>query len=256
MRIVAYLLLPVLLGACSTHPITGREQILALPAVQLAYADAGFALYSGAQRIIAPFACEQNCSDEEALRVFARRVAAIGGKLGPAVHDLSPDLFERIGRFRIEVIDNLGVGTAASAGGHIALGSGLARLEATDTVIAFLIAREMAHVIARHGEENSGASLLFSTLGLLLPGVNVVVRFFATTLGSNVLKSTWALQQQREADQIAVALLARTGLSAIDIADNLEIGLRRASLPDDEWGARYLASTQHVAWLATLPPRT
>lgn len=256
MRIPALLLAVALLPACSTNPLTGREQILALPAVQAAYAEAKFAAYTVAQALVAAPACAQDCAGAEAPARFARRVERIGAQLEPAARALSPDLEGRIGSFRIEVSDALGVGTASSAGGRIALGAGLATLEPTDAVLAFLIAREMAHVIARHGEENSGAALLFSALGAFLPGVNVILRFAASTLGSNALVNSWALQQQREADRIAVALLWRFGLSAIEVADSLEIGVMHARLPASDWGARYLDSLQHVAWLAATPAQS
>lgn len=253
MRIPALLLAAALLPACSTNPLTGREQILALPAVQAVYAEAKFVAYTVAQAMVAAPACAQDCNGVDDPARFARRIERIGAQLEPAALALSPDLEGRIGRFRIEISDSLGVGTAASAGGRIALGAGLAGLEPTDSVLAFLVAREMAHVIARHGEENSGATLLFTALGAFLPGVNVVLKFAATTLGSNALVNSWAVQQQREADRIAVALLWRIGLSVTEVADSLEIGVMHARLPDSDWGARYLDSLQHVAWISTVP---
>ena len=176
-------------------------------------------------------------------------------RLEVIAREMAPDLFERIGKFRIEVNDALGAGTGSSASGRIVLGSGLARLEPDDSVIAFLVAREMAHVIARHAEEDSGASIVLSALGMLLPGFNIVARFVATTLGSRALTSSWAVQQQREADEIAVALLERSGLPARSVALGLENGIKRARLPDDEWGARYLESARRVAAIAASPPR-
>ena len=255
MRIFALLSGLALLSGCATHPLTGRDQILALPAVQVAHAELGFALFTGAQSLAAVQSCEQDCGSAEDLARFAGRVETIGTQLEASARDMSPELFGRIDRFQIEVDAALGVGTGSSAGGRIALGSGLAVLEPADTVIAFLIAREMAHVIARHAEENSGASIVFSALGMLLPGINVIVRFVASALGSGALKSSWATQQQREADEIALALLARTGLPAPDVALGLETGVKRARLPDDEWGARYVESTQRVALIAASPPR-
>lgn len=255
MNITALLLGLALLTGCTTHPITGREQILALPEIQGIYADMDYALSTIAQDITAPPSCEQDCGSAEDVANFPSRVKTIGTQLTASARDMSPEQFKRIGGFRIEVKESLGVGTGSSASGRIALGSGLARLEPTDTVIAFLIAREMAHVIARHAEENSGASIVFSALGMLVPGINVIVRLVATTLGAGMLKGNWATHQQREADEIALALLERIGLSARSVALGLERGVKQARLPDDEWGARYLESTQRVALIAGPPPR-
>ena len=244
-----------LLSGCATNPITGREQIIALPAMQAAHADFSFAVATGVQGIGAAPACGQDCGSPESLAEFGRRVAAIGRRLEAGVRDIDPDLFERISEFQIETTDALGVGTGSSAGGRIVLGTGLAALEPSDAVIGFLVAREMAHVIARHSEENSGASIVFSVLGILLPGVNFIARFVATRLGANALAGSWEVQQQREADEIAITLLEHTGLKARSVALELELGIKRAGLPDDEWGRRYLESARHVELIAASPPR-
>lgn len=254
MKSRSFALLPALavLCACSTHPITGRNQIASMPAVQ-AYADATFALSSAAQHVTA-LPCEEACSSAEEIEAFAERVRETAAHLELAAREVSPELFERIGAFRVEVDDRLGVGSGSTAGGRVALGSGLAMLQPTDTVIAFLLAREMAHVIARHSEENSGASLVLSALGLLLPGFHVIARWVATAVGSGALQSTWAAQQQREADEIAVRLLELSGLPVLRVARSLESGVRRAQLPENAWGARYADSAQRVALMAASGP--
>ena len=248
------LFLVLLLSGCAIHPITGRNQILALPAAQAAYAEARFTLSTEVWRVAAPFSCGDDCSDADQLAHLSRRVALLGAELETLAHQVSPELAGRIGAFKFEVSDAPGAGTASSAGGRISIGSGLAALEPTDTVLAFLIAREMAHVIARHAEENSGASMLFSVLGFLLPGFHVLARFAATTAGSGVLTNSWAAEQQREGDEIAVALLERAGLTSPEIALALAHGLDHARLADNEWGARYLESAQHVSRIAAAPP--
>jgi Zn-dependent protease with chaperone function len=214
-----------------------------------------FAVARGVQGIAATPACGQDCASAEYFAEFARRVAAISARLEKGARDIDSELFERIGEFQIETSDALGVGTGSSAGGRIVLGTGLAALEPTDAVIGFLVAREMAHVIARHAEENSGASIVFSALGMLLPGVNVIARFLATKVGANALAGSWEVQQQREADEIAMTLLEYTGLTARTVALELDVGIKRAGLPDDEWGRRYLESAQHVELIAASPPR-
>jgi Zn-dependent protease with chaperone function len=243
------------LSGCTTNPITGRDQIIALPAVQAAHADLSFAVATSVQGIAAAPDCGQDCVGAEGFAAFALRVAAISKRLEVAVRDTDPDLFERINGFQVETSAAYGVDTGSSAGGRIVLGTGLVALEPTDVVIGFLVAREMAHVIARHAEENSGATIMFSALGLLLPGVNFIARFVATKAGANALTGSWEVQQQREADEIAMTLLEHTGLTARTVAFELDIGVRRAGLPADDWGRRYLDSVQHVDQIAASPPR-
>ncbi len=255
MKSAGVILALALLSGCSTHPITGREQILALPALQAAHADASFALATGLQKVALSPECGEKCDSADDPSALARRVAAMSARLEAPARDVDPELFERIGNFQVEVSDALDVGTGSSAGGRIVIGSGLAALGPTDAVIAFLVAREMAHVIARHAEENSGASMVFSVLGMLLPGLNMLVRFVATKASAMALTGSWAAQQQGEADEIAITLLEGIGLPARSIALELDIGIRRERLPEDDWGARYLESAQRVERIAASPPR-
>ena len=242
------------LAGCSTNPVTGRDQIVSVPAAQV-HADIGFALSTGARRLVLPQPCGPTCRDEDTLAKFIVRVALVSAELEIAARALSPDALGRIESFRVAVDPELGVATGSSAGGRIALGSGISQLEPTDDVIAFLIAREMAHVIARHDEEDSGARIFASALTTVIPGFSLVVKFLASALGGGALMQTWAAEQRREADDIAVALLERTGRSAAVVAESLAAGLKHDRLPGGEWSARYSESAARVALLAELPPR-
>ena len=242
------------LSGCSTHPLTGRDQMVGLPAAT-AHADVGFALSKSAKRmaeIEAIGACDEACQIQQ--RNFSDQATRIGKSLEAAARDMSPDTFERIDALSIEVDPDLGVATASSAGGRIALGGGLARLEPNDDVTAFLIAREMAHVIARHDEEDSGARIFFSAITAVLP-VAMLVRLVASALGSGAMMGSWAGEQRREADEIALALLARTGRTVQGVSSSLAKGLRMERMADDEWAVRYKESAVRVAAAAEAVPK-
>jgi hypothetical protein len=225
--------------------------MVALPAVQ-AHADIGFTLSSSARRLGDAQPCGDECSAQ--LRAFEAQVKRTGEALELAARAMSPDLFERITAFQVGVDPELGISTGSSARGRIALGKGIATLAPEDDVTAFLIAREMAHVIARHDEEDSGARIIFSALTTLLP-VTLIARVIASTLGSGALMGSWAEQQRREADEIALALLVRTGRSPSDISRALAGGLRKELLPEGDWTARFQDSTARVAAKATDEPK-
>lgn len=239
-----------LLGGCSTNPVTGRGQIVDLPAAK-AYADLGYVISSRALRIADAESCEPSCAVLD--RQFAARVELLGVQLEIAARSMSPDLFERIASFDIGVSPELGTATGSSAGGRIVLGGGISRLEPADDITAFLIAREMAHVIARHDEEDSGARIFFSAISNLLP-VTLIARLFASTVGSGALMVSWAEQQRREADEIAIALLMRTGRSIAGVAANLGSGYRTERMPQSDWALRYAESAGRVALAAAASP--
>ncbi len=277
MRALLPILCLALLSGCSTHPITGRDQMVGLSSVQVAYADVDYALSSGVQRFAASLRCAIDCGNPESPDRIAARVEAIGVQLEAAARSLSPELFERIERFSIEIDGDPGIRTGSSAGGRIVLSSGLAGqrspisdvavagrslLESglggrdpTDIRMAFLIAREMGHVIARHAEENSGVSIAVSVLGLLVPGVNVIARLLVSKVGVGAVQNSWAADQEREADDIALALLSHVGLSVLTVSHALGSGADLAGISDEAWGSRYLESMQRVAHIAATPLR-
>lgn len=244
-------------SGCTTNPVTGRGQMVELPAVQV-HADVGFALSKSARRGAEvdpqPDDCDAACQARR--ERFRARVGEIAKTLEAAARDMSPDSLERIGAFDIGVDPDLDISTASSAGGRIALGAGLARLEPNDDVIAFLVAREMAHVLARHDEEDSGARIFFSAVTTLLP-IAVVARLVASMLGSGAMMGSWAGDQRREADEIALALLVRTGRTVSGVGRSLATGLRTERLADtDEWTIRYRESAERVASVASAGPKT
>ena len=253
----AWILAPaiLILCGCTTHPITGRGQLVEFPAAQV-HAEAGYALSKSAKRMAETEAqiagCNAACQDRQ--RRFGARVAEIGKTLEAAARDMSPESVARIGAFDIGVDPEMDMATASSAGGRIALGAGLARLEPNDDVIAFLIAREMAHVIARHDEEDSGARIFFSAVTALLP-IALVARLVASMVGSGAMMGSWAGEQRREADEIAVALLVRTGRTVYGVGRSLANGLKTDRMPADEWTIRYKESAERVASVAEAEPQ-
>ena len=244
----------MLLAGCSTNPVTGREQIVAIPAAMV-HADIGFALSTGAQRIGLGRPCGDACRDQEQVAKFEAQVKRLSAELEAAARGLSPEAFTRINSFQVDVEPGIGVATGSSASGRIALGQGIAQLEPVDDVAAFLIAREMAHIIARHDEEDSGARIFTSALTTFIPGFSLVFKFVASALGGGAMMRTWAAEQRREADDVAVALLERAGRPAAAVARSLAEGLKQDRLPQGDWSLRYAESAARVALLAELPPR-
>jgi Zn-dependent protease with chaperone function len=254
-------------AGCTVNPNTGRNQLIASSPAQIAHADVGFALAAAAQGLAPASSCARNirsaplasvtfpaCPSEETTARFARQVERIGAELSTEARGLAPELFTRISAFRIGIETDIGAGTASSAGGRIAVSADLAALDPTDDVVAFLIAREMGHIIARHGEEDAGAQMAFSALSAIVPIGGLIARLGASMLGSQALKTTWAERQRREADELALALLDRCQRSPAIIALNLRAGLKRERLPEGEWGAYFSQSIERIDAIALARP--
>lgn len=193
------------------------------------------------------------CPSEKNVVRFAHQVKHVGEELAADAREFAPDLFTRIDALDIGVVTGMGARTASSAGGRIALGFDLAALDPTDDVVAFLIAREIGRVIARHGEEDSGARMVFSALTTLVPIGGWLVKLATSFLGSEALLNSRADEQRREADEIALGLLNRGGRSPAMIALNLRIGFRHELLPEGLWTTYITQSIARVSSMAHAP---
>lgn len=254
-----------LTGGCAVNSSTGRSQLIALPAAQVAHADIGFAIAAATDGLAPSSSCGTDprlqaatsvlsgCPNEENRARFAHQVKRLGEGLARDAREFAPDLFTRISMLDIAVETGMGAGTASSAGGRIVLGADLAALDPTDDVVAFLIAREIGHVIARHGEEDSGARMTFSAITALVPIGGLIVKLATSYLASQALMASWADGQRREADELALALLERGGRSPAMLALNLQVGFRRELLQQSQWSTHIGESIARVAALAAAP---
>jgi Peptidase family M48 len=265
-----------LLAACATSPY-GRSQLVVPQPVSAVYSEVNMRL----QLVVAADAkgkCTQ--SECDASEEFELRVARLGERLAGRAFEIYPDLRERIGRFEFVIADKAEPGTTSNASGTVVIFSGTRALELSDPALAFVLAREMGHVIGQHHNENIATRIIVSVLAQvllpvsgiirslsLLPGASSAAAASATTAGAGaasvatataasflgskaVIASYWP-KQLDEADSIALAILARMGGDAQETADALTAAEPR--LDDSSWPQDLRASSRHVAQIAQGP---
>jgi predicted Zn-dependent protease len=266
-----------LLGACSTSPY-GRSQLTVPQPVSEVYSEVNMRLQL-ATTADARYKCTE--SECDASKEFEMRVARLGERLGDKAFELYPDLHERIGRFVFVTSDKAEPGAASNDSGTVVVFSGTRALELSDPALAFVLAREMGHVIGRHHNENAATRIIVSVLaqvllpvsGLfralaLLPGASSAAAASATTatatagstaaataasfLGSRAVIATYWPQQLAEADTIALTVLARLGYDPQETADALAEAEQRLA-GDSSWPQDLRASSGHVAQIAQGP---
>lgn len=266
------LLLPLLLvffvTACATSP-GGRSQLLAPSALQ------GFStVYSELDMRLqlvtaedAPACADVDCVDD---RAFDQQVLALGKRLADAAYRQYPDLISRFPRFEFLVADKVEAGSASSAGGTVVVFRGIRHLNPDDTTLAFVLAREMSHVIAGHHDENVTTSILVAiATQILFPALNIVrgaaaisgsaatsaagsaltttvVTSAASFAGTRVLRASERPLQVQEAETMAMNLLAAAGWNGREVTDQLE-ALPPEVAEEPEWTEELRESSRRVA---------
>lgn len=272
-RVLLLLLLQFFVTACATSP-GGRTQVMAPAALQ------GFsAVYSefDMNLLLVTAADAPSCVAAECVadRVFDQRILALGRRLADTAFRQHADLQLRFPRFEFIVADKLDAGAASSAAGTVVIFRGVRRLELDDAALAFVLAREMNHIIAGHHDENVTTSILVAVAAqIFLPVFNIGSLFSATTAaattaasstatssavasvasfaGSRVLRANDRPLQVREAEAMAMSLLAAAGWDGREVSDQLQ-ALRPAMQEEAEWTAELRESTLRIASLMQGP---
>jgi hypothetical protein len=169
-----------------------------------------------------PVQCEEN-------RDFDVRVSTIGGSLSKAALELYPQYEKVIKRMLFSVADKQEAGTASNNKGQIVVLRGVQYLQLSDDALGFVIAREMAHVLAGHHTTNTSTKLIITALvSVLFPAVAIIgassaaaQASTATTLitsaastatsmvGSEVVMAQMKPTQLNRADEMALAIMEK-----------------------------------------------
>jgi len=279
MRSMAVLLC-VMLQACSTSPY-GRSQLTVPQQFSSVYSEINMRL-----QLVTTADAKTHCAESEcdASKAFDLRVARLGERLSEKAFELYPELRTRIDHFDFVIAEKAEPGTTSNASGTVVIFGGTRALELSDPALAFVLAREMGHVIASHHNENTAtkiivgilAQVLLPVTGLirsiaLIPSASSAAAATATTatatsasvaaatatataasfLGSKVVIASYWSRQLDEADSIALTVLARVGFGPQDTADALAAVESR--LGDSSWPRDLRASSEHVAQIAQGP---
>ncbi|MCX7167094.1 MAG: M48 family metalloprotease [Rhodocyclales bacterium] len=273
-RILFSLVMVIFLTACATSP-EGRTQLLApspLQGFSAVYSefDMHLKLVTAAD---APSCREAECAAD---RSFDQRILALGRRLAEVAYRQNADLYLRFPRFEFIVADKADAGATSSAGGAVVIYRGVRRLDLDDAALAFVLAREMSHVIAGHHDENVTTSVLVAVAAqILLPVLNVArgaaaafsgsaattaatttaasaavtttaMASAASFAGSRALRASYRPQQVREAETIAMKLLAAAGWDGREVSDQLQ-ALRPALPEEPDWTEELRESTRRIA---------
>lgn len=234
------------MAGCATVSTDNRARMVDMPLAST-HADIAFTITTGSRH---SEGCDDNLgclagADKDAATRFALQVRRVAGVLQEGAQRLYPDLMERVpgmvsGRFDVYVVAGDEPGSASSANGRIALNAGLGARQPYDDWMAFVIAREMAHVIARHHEENSSAGIATSVImNILIPGSSLLKSLMSAG-GSGIAAKSQREVQSLEADAMALELLEAAGYHLRNIY--LTLLIEPVVLDEGQWSRRFRAS--------------
>lgn len=256
-----------LLGGCAAAPEHGRTQLTAPAPVSAVYSEMNMQL-TLVTTAGASLRCPQpGCSSPETLD---QRVAWLGPELAQAAYKLFPDLGDRIKRFEFIVADKFEPGTLSTSTGRIIVLRPVSSLSPNDVTLAFMMGRELGHVIAKHHEENTAVSLIVSGLVQLIVPVANIARVFTNVfltstagtsalanfaagasltatsfVGSRLVVTSYRPVQRDEADAIALRLLAHLGFEAPAVAAAFaSVNLKS---PATDWTSGLRASVERLS---------
>ena len=228
----------MVLAACETAPVTGRSQLILVGDQQV--------------QALGLQAYQQMKQDmpRSSNRALTRRVQEVGERI--AAISPKPDW-----DWEFTLFENDSPNAFALPGGKVGVNTGLFKVAKNDDQLATVMGHEVAHAIARHGNERMSQGILaqggVAAAGIAAGGNEVAVagsalaaQFLFTLPNSRV--------QESEADHIGLLYMARAGYdprASVDLWRNMEAAGAGRQL---EWMSTHPSPGNRIKRLQELMP--
>jgi len=197
--------------SCYKVPVTGRKQFRMLPESILL--SMSITAYNDFLRQNPPL---------PATNADAVRVKLVGQKMATTVdHFLATNGFKKIKssfKWNFELVSNSAVNAWCMPGGKIVFYSGIMPLVQNDAGIAVVMGHEMAHAVARHGNERMSQQLALYMGGIALavavndkPDETRNLFLAVYGIGGTFGGLAYSRQHEYEADKIGMVFMALAG---------------------------------------------
>ena len=199
-------------AACATVPLTGRRQMAFLPSSQMAAMGAG-----NYKQVMAKARLSR---DQEKTAMIKR----VGGKISVAAEKFmrhkgrASDIKHYKWEYNL-IDDDKTINAWAMPGGKIAFYTGILKLAQTEDEVAVIMGHEVAHVLAKHGNERMSQMLLVQFGGLALNKLlekkpQETQRAFLAAFGMGAQVGVllpFSRKHEYEADEIGLNLMFSAG---------------------------------------------
>ena len=208
---LSLLLFLFLLGCVQTVPITGRKQVSLISEQELI----GMSLTNYSQ-----FLKENKTLNSTEERTIL--VQKVGVKIRKAVEEFmhSKGLSKRLNGYQWEfnVVDNATVNAWCMPGGKVVVYTGLLPVTQNEESLAIVMGHEIAHAVARHGNERMSQGMMVQVGGLALsialkdkPQVTKNIFLQSYGVGSQLGMLKYSRNHESEADKLGLVFAAMAG---------------------------------------------
>jgi predicted Zn-dependent protease len=221
--------------SCSSVPVTGRQQLTLLPADQIhALSFDQYNQFLAKHEVISGTA-------------EARMVERVGRRIQQAVETFleqrgRAQLLEGY-RWEFNLVKDENANAFAMPGGKVVIFSGILDITQTETGLATVMGHEIAHAIARHGNERMSQGLMAQLGGMALsvalssrPEQTRQLFMAAYGLGAQVgVLLPYSRLQESEADELGLIFMAMAGYdprSAVDFWQRMDAKQDQPSPPE------------------------
>lgn len=199
----------LLVAACTTAPVTGRQQFILLPAAQTA------AMGVDAYNQIKQQQPIVTGTDR------ARLVDRIGRDIVAVAQEDIPGDYE----WEFTLFENDEPNAFALPGGKVGVNTGLFKVAETENQLAAVMAHEVAHVTARHSAERMSQQQVaqFGAVGVGAATGSQQMAQLAAQAATLGIILPYSRTQESEADSIGLIYMARAGYdprAAVDLWQN------------------------------------
>jgi len=205
--------------SCTTVPLTGRKQLNMIPESQLV---------AMSMTSYDDFLSQNQLSDN---RQQTQMVKQVGDNIAVAVEAFlnGNGLSSRVAGYNWEfnLVEDDVPNAWCMPGGKVVVYSGILPITQTDDGLAVVMGHEIAHAIARHGNERMSQGLLIETGGLALaaavdekPAETQALFMAAYGIGSQVgISLPYSRSHETEADKLGLIFMAMAGYNPGEAID-------------------------------------